>query len=524
MLDEMAAAVQALIGRYGSAPINPAYVMVGNKNPDQPAAYFREKGTDRCVTYGELVRESSRWAQYFRQAGVGPGTRVAGFLPKGPELLFMVLGLWRLGAVYVPLFTAFGPDAVLYRVDHSGAHLVVTTEVLQSRLPEHLSARIATVEEIVRQLGPSGGDDWVLRAPEDPFILIYTSGTTGRPKGVPWPIHMLSVIEAYMRWGLDVRPEDRYWNLADPGWAYGLAFALVGPWLIGQANHWFDQPFGPQAALDWIAHWKITHFAAAATVYRAIRAAGLVLPSTLRALSSAGEPLNPGISAWAEETLGVPILDHYGQTEAGMPINNHRAPALCRPVKPGSMGQAMPGIRAVVLDDDGHELPPSQEGHLAIDVPNSPMFSFRGYYHDVEATQARFVSQGRYYLTGDEGSQDDEGNFFFASRSDDVIVTAGYRVGPFEVESVIMLHPAVAECAVVGVPDALRGQAIHAFVVLRPGYDPSPTLGTELQEWVRARFAKTAYPRQVTFVTALPKTPSGKVQRFLLRQSVEGDA
>lgn len=518
MNEMMEDAVQDLIRKYGRAPLNPAFVMVGDKDPNGPAAYFRENGVDRTITYGELVVASARWARYLRQAGVEAGTRVAGFLPKGPALLSLALGVWRLGAIYVPLFTAFGPDAVGYRLDHSGAHMVVTTPDLATKIPEDTKARVATVGAIRSALDPLGVDDWVLRTPDDPFILIYTSGTTGRPKGVPMPIRMLSVIEAYMRWGLDVQPNDRYWNLADPGWAYGLAFALVGPWLIGQSNYWFDQPFRPDDAIDWLAHWGITHFAAAPTAYRAIRAQGLVLPSTVRALSSAGEPLNPAVSAWAEETVGVPILDHYGQTEAGMPINNHRAPELRGPLKPASMGRAMPGIRAVVLDDDAAELPPGQDGHLAIDVHNSPLFSFRGYYLDPEATESRFVGQGRYYLTGDEASMDQDGDFFFTSRSDDVILTAGYRVGPFEVESVLSTHPAVAESAVVGVTDELRGQAIKAFVVLRPGFEASPALATELQNCVRDQFAKTAYPRQIAFVASLPKTPSGKIQRFLLRQ------
>ncbi|PSR22509.1 MAG: AMP-dependent synthetase [Sulfobacillus acidophilus] len=518
----MALGVQRLVDQYGTLPLNPAYVLVGNKPSDLPAAYFRDQETDRMVTYGDLVIESARWAEFLRERGVEPGDRVASYVPKGRALLGLALGIWRLGAVYLPLFTAFGPDAVSYRVDHSAAKLVIATEALAPKLPAVLAGRTVTVEQVMQKEGSLGMDDWVLREPDDPMILMYTSGTTGHPKGVPMPTRVLSTIEAYMRWALDVRPEDRYWNLADPGWAYGLAFALIGPWLIGKANYWLEQPFDPKTAIDWIDHWGITHFAAAPTVYRAIRAQGLALPPTLRALSSAGEPLNPSVSAWAQETVGVPILDHYGQTEAGMPINNHRFLALRRRVKPGSMGQAMPGIRAVIVDDDGNELSPGQEGHLAIDVQHSPLFSFRGYYHNEAATQERFVGQGRYYLTGDEARLDDEGDFFFVSRSDDVILTAGYRVGPFDIESVLTMHPAVAECAVVGVPDSLRGQAIKAFVVLRKGYEPTQALESDLQDLVRDRLAKTEYPRQVAFVEALPKTPSGKVQRFVLREMAMG--
>ena len=183
MNEMMEDAVQDLIRKYGRAPLNPAFVMVGDKDPNGPAAYFRENGVDRTITYGELVVASARWARYLRQAGVEAGTRVAGFLPKGPALLSLALGVWRLGAIYVPLFTAFGPDAVGYRLDHSGAHMVVTTPDLATKIPEDTKARVATVDAIRSALDPLGVDDWVLRTPDDPFILIYTSGTTGRPKG-----------------------------------------------------------------------------------------------------------------------------------------------------------------------------------------------------------------------------------------------------------------------------------------------------------------------------------------------------
>jgi acetyl-CoA synthetase len=262
----------------------------------------------------------------------------------------------------------------------------------------------------------------------------------------------------------------------------------------------------------------VTNFAAAPTVYRAMRAAGdadLRDGLHLRVLSSAGEPLNPDVIAWAERTLGVPIYDHYGQTENAMLVINHHAPALRRPLRPGSMGVQMPGFRAVIVDDEGYELGPGQEGQIGLDIAQSPLYWFQGYYKARERSDQRII--GSYYLTGDAASRDADNYFYFSGRTDDIITSAGYRIGPFEVESALMQHPAVAEAAVVGTPDALRGEAVAAFVVLKPGHAASGELGTDLSQFVKTNLSAHAYPRTISFVDQLPKTPSGKVQRFLLR-------
>jgi acetyl-CoA synthetase len=261
----------------------------------------------------------------------------------------------------------------------------------------------------------------------------------------------------------------------------------------------------------------VTNFAAAPTVYRAMRAAGdadLRDGTHLRVLSSAGEPLNPDVIAWAERTLGVPIYDNYGQTENAMLVINHHAPALRRPLRPGSMGVQMPGFRAVIVDDEGNELGPGQEGQIGLDIAQSPLYWFRGYYKARERSDQRII--GGYYLTGDAASRDADNYFYFSGRTDDIIANAGYRIGPFEVESALMQHPAVAEAAVVGTPDALRGEAVAAFVVLKPGHAASGELGTDLSQFVKTNLSAHAYPRTISFVDQLPKTPSGKVQRFLL--------
>jgi acetyl-CoA synthetase len=239
--------------------------------------------------------------------------------------------------------------------------------------------------------------------------------------------------------------------------------------------------------------------------------------SSLRLASCAGEPLNPDVVRWGRDQLGVPIHDHYGQTEGGMMVCNHHFPELQRPISPGSMGHAMPGFRIVILNSDGDELEAGEEGQLAVDTQASPLFWYRGYFNDPQRTAERFTSNGRYYLTGDSASRNTDGYISFSGRADDIITSAGYRIGPFEPESALLAHEAVAEAAVVGIADELRGEIVKAFVVLKTGYSPSPELAETLQSFVQSTLSAHAYPRQIEFISELPKTPSGKVQRFLLR-------
>jgi len=518
MDDRWVQEIQRFKTRYQTDPVNAAWYLVGNKDPYKPALYYyRPDHSLMTYSYGALREESAKWAARLAAQGVRSKDRVAGLLPKRSELAAAILGAWRLGAVYVPLFTAFGSEAVRYRIEQSRAKVVITDDTQLEKVAGIGDVSVFNVDH--PDQAPESLDVWQALSENDLLVLLFTSGTTGHPKGVPVPMRALPAFEAYMRWGLDVRPSDRFWNLADPGWAYGLYYGLIGPWLVDQPIFWYGGPFDADRVMALIQEAGITNFAAAPTAYRAMRAQGAVLPATLRAISSAGEPLNPEVIQWAEAALGLPILDHYGQTELGMVINNHQVPELQRPLKRGAMGHPMPGFRAVVLDDEGQEVPPKTEGHIAIDMGHSPLFWFPGYEGADSATSSRFTADGRYYLTGDDGSVDDEGYFFFTGRSDDVILSAGYRIGPFEVESSLMAHPAVAECAVVGVPDALRGEAVRAYVVLRPGFVPNAPLEDELKDWVRQRLAKTHYPREIRLVDSLPKTPSGKIQRFLLRQS-----
>ena len=537
------ARIQNWLETYGGASVSAAEFLCDRHlgRPERAALIYEDgQGNKISLSYQQLHDRSAALAGFFRDFGVEKGSRVAGLLPKGVELVLTTLAAWRLGAVYIPLFTAFGPQGVEYRLGAGEASVIVTDETNRPKLkdiPRDAVPGLKTVTVTKGDAGLEPGDSsfWTElertspvteTAPvsgNEPMILIFTSGTTGNPKGVPVPVKALAAFEAYMRFGLDVRDEDIYWNMADPGWAYGLYYNLIGPLLLGKPILFYGGAFTPQEAYRVMHDWKVTNFASAPTAYRALMAAGdeplQEHRPSLRVASSAGEPLNPEVINWAQSRFGVPIHDHYGQTELGMIINNHHLPDIRNELKPGSMGLSMPGFRAVVVDESGRELGPGQEGQLAIDTHASPLNWFSGYWKDKAKTMERYTPDGRNCLTGDTVSADSDGYFFFSGRSDDIILSAGYRIGPFEVESVLMQHPAVIETAVIGVPDQLRGEVVKAFVVLQQGKSGGEDLAEELKEMVKEKLSKHEYPREIEFVTELPKTPSGKIQRFLLRRS-----
>jgi acetyl-CoA synthetase len=481
----------------------------------------------RRFTYGELGERSKRLAGSLRAAGIEPGDRVATMLPKSPELVLSLLAIWRAGAVHVPLFTAFGPEAAGYRVRHSGAKLVIADEENRAKLEVDgvpamcMGAGRPGDLELIGAIERGEPLDSVPRSGDDLMFLLYTSGTTGQPKGVEVPVRALASFHCYVHYCFDVREDDVFWNLADPGWAYGLWYAITGPLLMGRTTMLRGKLFDPEAAYGALLEHGVTNLAGAPTAYRALRAHGVPEgfreASRLRAISSAGEPLNAELLDWGERELGVQIHDHYGQSEQGMLVCFGHHPDVRREPVAGSMGVAMPGFRVVVLDDAGNEVV-GQDGELAVDVEASPLYWFRGYFQDPEKTAERFPFGPRYYLTADSARIDEDGLVHFAARADDVITSSGYRIGPFEVESALIAHPAVAEVAVIGTPDELRGEAVTAFVVLAPGTQRSDELGEQLGQFVKARLAKHLYPRHVCFVDELPRTPSGKIRRTELRE------
>ncbi len=497
---------------------------------DRIALYWEgADGSSSTHGFAELQDRAARFANFLSAQGVQPGDTVACMLPRIPELIVVALGVWRAGAVYVPLFTAFGPKAIEYRLRQSSACLIVIDTVNRSKLDDVDDAPpVVTVTREPNQTVRPGDVDFgaatvdqspdfapVMRTAEDPFMLLFTSGTAGSAKGVAVPLKGLPAIITYMKYGVDLRPEDRFWNMADPGWSYGLFYGVVGALLFGNATHFYDGTFSAESTYRILEKYGITVLASSPTAYRLLMAAGNDLAdacdSRLRVACSAGEPLNPEAIRWVEEHLGCPIFDQYGQTEVGIVVCNHHG--LRHNVRPGSMGFPVPGFRVVVLNADLEEVEPGESGSMAIDTIRSPLYAFQGYQEHRESPV-----HGPYYLTGDTAELGQDGGLTFLGRSDDIILSAGYRIGPFDVESCLIEHPAVAESAVLGKPDVERGEIIVAFVVLRPGHTGSPELVEELQRLARDRLSAHAYPREVTFVDQLPKSPSGKVQRYVLRE------
>jgi len=496
--------------------------------------WFGKDGTSRSYTFDELGRLSNRFANVLRAAGIGAGDRVAGFLPRVPETLIVMLGTWKAGAIYVPIFTAFGGDAIEFRLRHSGARLLCTHGEHRGRVPAAPgdAARIVTV---AAPGGVAAGDvdfrDAMARQPEtfepawrrreDPAVILYTSGSTGPPKGVQVATNFILAIHPYMRYAVDLRPDDVFWPTGDPGWGYGLVCYMVAL-AMGTAVVSHEAAPAPEFCLQRLSELGVTNLATTPTLLRGIMALGPEVvgryPVRLRCASSCGEPLNAEVITFFQALWGITVCDQYGSSEFGLPIGNLNALEMA--VKPGSMGLPLPGCRMAVVDDDGYPAPPDTVGQIAM-RPDEVGYYALGYWDDPERTRA--LDRGGWMTIGDLGRRDGDGYFWFEGRADDVIKSAGYRIGPFEVESALLRHPAVAEAAVVGRPDPLRGHIVKAYVVLKAGARPDPALADEIVEVVKTRVGRHQYPREVAFVEQLPKTESGKIQRFVLRRRASAE-
>lgn len=457
------------------------------------------------LSFGELADESKRLASALRAQGIGQGSRVGVLMGKSRQLPIVLLALWRLGAVQVPLFTAFAGPAIAQRVTAAGAELIIADK---NQVPKLDGIDIAVLESGERitelVLGADPISESAVIGGDGLFIQLYTSGTTGTPKAVGVPAFALAGFLSYMKYGLDLQKTDVFWNAADPGWAYGLYYAIVGPLALGVPNILLSAGFSAELTGKLMKQLGVTNLAASPTVFRALKTAGLELSQPLRVVSSAGEPLTPDVIEWAPLALGTEVRDHWGQTEQGMAIVNAWDERLKQPAVAGSMGQAMPGFVGGLVGSS-----------IALSVKHSLLMWFRGYVDAPEQTRERYTSDGEWYLSGDVGRCDGE-NFFFASRDDDVILAAGYRIAPFDIESILTSVPGVRESAVVGRSDDVRGEVVEAFVVISPDLDVDG-LDERLQQTVRAQYGAHAYPRRIHIVKSLPKTPSGKVQRFVLR-------
>ena len=512
-----------------AGPVDLAGTIVGRHPGGRPALRWVGKaGAERTLTFDDLDRLSSQVAGWLRSRGVREGGRVAGFLPRVPETIAIMLGTWKAGGVYVPIFTGFGPDAIDFRLRDSGATVLCTHWEYRSRVPAALASGPAILT-ITDAAAPAPGDtdfrEVVARPPagsaapgrrrEDPAVILYTSGSTGPPKGVQIAANFLASVHPWITYGVDLRPDDVFWPTGDPGWGYGLICYML-PLALGVPVTCHEAAPAPEYALRRLSEDGVTNLATTPTLLRGIMALPEETirrwPVRLRAASSCGEPLNGEVVTFFRQRWGVTVMDHYGSSEFGLPIGNCNA--LEMEARPGSMGLPLPGSTTAIVGDDGREAPPGTVGHIAL-RPHPEGYYSVGYWGDPERTAA--MSRGGWLTVGDLGRRDTDGYFWFEGRADDVIKSAGYRIGPFEVESALLGHPAVAEAAVVGVPDTLRGQIVKAFVVLRDGRAPSPGLRDEIVDGVKSRLGRHQYPREVEFVAALPKTETGKIQRFLLR-------
>lgn len=483
-------------------------------------------GTVSEYSFADLHRRSAQFANYLSSCGIGRGDCVACLLPRTLELFVVVLGTLRAGAVYQPMFTAFGPGAIEYRTDKAGTRLIVTDQANRSKLEGVKDCPpVLLVADNVADRDDELFNDAVYRqstefeavviGAKEPFLQMFTSGTVGKSKGVSVPAEALLSMFVYMKYGIGLEPDDIYWNVADPGWAYGLFYAVLGPLLLGHTTHINEAGFTAANTLEFLTKHGITNLAAAPTAYRMLMANEGLLDVAgdirLQKASSAGEPLNPEVVHWINRKLGCPVGDHYGQTETGMTACAHHG--LEHPRRIGSMGYAVPGYRVVALKDDFTEAGAGEIGQLAVDTEASPLYYFQGY-----TWGEKDPLHGKYYLTGDVVEAHGDGAFTFSGRDDDIISSAGYRIGPADVEGTLIEHPAVAESGVVGKPHEERGAIVKAYVVLNSGFEASDVLAGELQQHVRDRLSTHAFPREVEFMAELPKTPSGKIQRFMLRQ------
>jgi acetyl-CoA synthetase len=489
--------VDELAAEFGAADAHVAWLLC-DRHPADDVAFtvVDTNGDASTLTFGQLAADSHRYAVALQGLGVGPGDRVATLMGKSAELVTVILAIWRLGAVYVPLFTAFAPQAIALRLEGSGARVVIVDPDQRHKLVPGPDMPEDPHRSIVVTRATASNDELVLTdlvnaaSPQpvpaiaaggnEALVHMFTSGTTGKPKGVVHPVSYIAGWQAYLEYSLGVTHESSYWCAADPGWAYGLYAAIVAPMAAGIPSLLLAGGFTVETTWRTLIDHQITDFTAAPTVYRALRSSPVPIPAglRLRRASSAGEPLTPEVNEWAGGALGLPVHDHFGQTEVGMVLANHHHVELARPLKPGSMGRAVPGWSVTVLAEDRDEpAATGVAGRVAIDVAASPLMTFRRYYPTApQHSAAKFTADGRWYLTGDVGAMDADGDFFFSSRDDDVIIMAGYRIGPFEIESVLCQHEAVAECSVIAAPDPIRREVIEAYVVLRAGTTASAEL------------------------------------------------
>ncbi len=501
--------------------------------------WISKEGTRRDFTYGDLREETSRFANVLRSLGVGKGDPVAVLAGRIPELYIAALGTLKNGSVFTPLFSAFGPEPIQARINIARAKVLVTTDVLYRKKVEALRASLPSLEHVLlvgasssvqklshvhhlRELMAAAGSRFSIAPtdPEDAALLHFTSGTTGKPKGA---LHVHDAVVAHHAtalFALDFHPDDVFWCTADPGWVTGTSYGIIAPLTHGLTSIVDEADFDAERWFSILQSERVTVWYTAPTAIRMLMKVGAAAARqhafpALRLLASVGEPLNPEAVVWGVEAFGRPFHDNWWQTETGgIMIANFAA----MDVRPGSMGRPLPGIEAAIVRRTGEQTlevieTPETQGELAL-RPGWPSM-FRAYLSDEERYRKCFV--GGYYLTGDLAKRDADGYYWFVGRADDVIKSSGHLIGPFEVESVLLEHPAVAEAGVIGKPDPVALEIVKAFVALKPGYEASDTLMRELLGFARVRLGAAVAPKEIAFQPSIPKNRAGKIMRRLLK-------
>ena len=531
-----------LDGLPGGAGLNIAYEAVDRhllhgRGDKVAIRWIGKSGERQEFTYADLAQATNQFANALHDLGVMPGERVFVLMGRLPELYVAVLGALKARCVVTPLFSAFGPEPIVTRAEMGDARVLVTTPELYQRKIRDVRERLPGLKHVI-VVGAAPADEpgvhpWGVLVspastrytightdPESMALLHFTSGTTGRPKGA---VHVHEAVLAHVvtgRYALDLHDDDVFWCTADPGWVTGTSYGIIAPLVCGVTNVVVEAEFDPQTWYGVLERERITVWYTAPTAIRMMMKLGAealqgVDLSALRFMASVGEPLNPEAVVWGLKAFGRPFHDNWWQTETGgIMVSNYAA----MDIKPGSMGKPLPGITAAVVRRlaDGHVEPieaPDVDGELALKTPWPSMM--RGYLHEDERYRKCFADG--WYLTGDLAHRDADGYYWFVGRADDVIKSAGHLIGPFEVESALMEHPAVAEAGVIGIPDPMAGEVVKAFVALKPGFEAGETLRRELLGHARKRLGAAVAPKQIEFRDNLPKTRSGKIMRRLLK-------
>ena len=541
-------AARSELDRLANGALNIAYEAVDRhvakgRGEHLAIRWLGNNGEVRDLTYKALMGETNRFANVLRSLGVNKGDRVFALLPRVPELYIACLGTLKAGSVFSPLFSAFGPEPIAARIGLGEGKVLVTTEALFRRkvasvrgsLPSLQHVLLVTAEpkrerdghalpadtRSLDALTHAASNTFIVEptAPDDMALLHFTSGTTGKPKGA---VHVHEAVVAHHTTGklaLDFHPDDVFWCTADPGWVTGISYGILSPLTNGITSIVDEADFDAERWYGILRDQKVTIWYTAPTAVRMMMRAGAAMAKSfdmrsLRFIASVGEPLNPEAVLWGQEAFGLPIHDNWWQTETGgIMIANYAS----MDIRPGSMGRPLPGVEAAIVRRVGSSVEvlesPDTDGELALRRGWPSMF--RGYLNDEERYAKCFV--GEWYLTGDLARRDADGYFWFLGRADDVIKSSGHLIGPFEVESALLEHPAVAEAGVIGKPDPVAMEVVKAFVSLKPGYTASDALGRELLGFARTRLGAAVAPKEIAFLPSLPRTRSGKIMRRLLK-------